>query len=89
MFCELCQCEEAHNFHHLIPRALHTNKWFKRRYTREEMQQGLQVCKGCHNAIHRHIPAEKVLGRSYSTPEALLAHAQLARYIAWKRKRAR
>ena len=42
MFCELCQCEEAYNFHHFIPRTLHSNKWFKRRYTRQEMQQGME-----------------------------------------------
>jgi hypothetical protein len=89
MLCELCQAEEALNFHHLIPRALHANKWFKRRYTRDEMRQGLHVCKGCHKAIHRHVPAEKELARKYANRDALAAHPQLARYIAWKRRRAR
>ena len=61
MLCELCRCEEAHNLHHLIPRTLHTNKWFKKRYTREEMQQGIDVCKSCHAAVHDLIPDEKEL----------------------------
>ena len=52
MLCELCQCEEAYNLHHFIPRTLHSIKWFKRRYTRQEMQQGMEVCKPCHSAIH-------------------------------------
>ena len=64
MLCELCQSEEAHNFHHFIPRTLHTNKWFKRRYTRAEMQRGIEVCKACHSAIHDLIPDEKELGRA-------------------------
>jgi len=50
MLCELCQREEAQDFHHLIPRTLHTNKWFKKRYAREELQQGIAVCKSCHAA---------------------------------------
>ena len=44
MLCELCQSEDAHNFHHLIPQTLRTNKWFKKRYTREQMSQGIEVC---------------------------------------------
>lgn len=43
MLCELCQCEEADNFRHFIPRTLYSNKWFKRRYTRQEMQQGMEA----------------------------------------------
>ena len=87
MLCELCQSEEAHNFHHLVPRTLHTNKWFKRRNTRLEMQQGIEVCKSCHSAIHDLIPDEKELGRSYNTKEKLLAHPQVGKYVRWKRKR--
>ena len=29
MLCELCYSEVVHNFHHYIPRTLHSNKWFK------------------------------------------------------------
>jgi hypothetical protein len=87
LLCELCQAEAAHNFHHLIPRTLHSNKWFKRRYTRQEMQAGLEVCKSCHSAIHNLIPDEKELGRNYHTREKLLAHPQIAKYVLWKQKR--
>jgi hypothetical protein len=88
MLCELCECEESHNFHHFIPRTLHSNKWFKRRYTREEMQRGLHVCKMCHGTIHRLIPDEKELGKRYCTRELLLSHPTLAGYVQWKRKKA-
>jgi hypothetical protein len=43
MLCQLCQCEESHNFHHFIPRTLHGNKWFRERYTREQMRGGIEV----------------------------------------------
>jgi hypothetical protein len=87
MLCELCQREEACNFHHFIPRTLHSNKWFKRRFTREQMQAGLHLCKSCHGAIHDLIPSEKQLGRSYNTREKLLAHPEVAKYVHWKQSR--
>ena len=89
MLCELCRCEEADNFHHLIPRAVHSNRWFKKRFTREEMRIGIRVCKQCQNAIHDLIPDEKELGRHYYTLERLLDHPGIARYVDWKRKKAR
>lgn len=82
--CELCERTHRLTFHHLIPRTLHKNKWFKKRYTREEMtSRGLDLCRDCHSAIHALIPSEKTLGRDYNTKAALLAHEPLARYVAW------
>ena len=89
MLCELCRVEESHNFHHIIPRTLHSNKWFKKRFTREDMQQGIKICKSCHTAIHDLIPDEKELGRSYNTRPKLLAHPSLGKFVRWKRKRHR
>ena len=87
MLCELCYSEDVHNFHHFIPRTLHSNKWFKKRYTRKQMQEGMSLCKSCHDAIHELIPDEKKLGRHYNTMEKLLAHPQVAGYVKWKRER--
>ncbi len=87
MVCELCQCEDAHNFHHLIPRTVHSNKWFKKRFTRAEMAAGIEVCKQCHRVIHDLIPDEKDLGRNYHSVEKLSAHAEIAKYVAWRQSR--
>jgi hypothetical protein len=87
MLCQFCQREEAHNFHHFIPRALHRNKWFKKRFTREQMRQGMEVCKSCHTAIHDLVPDEKELGRHYNTKELLLGHPEIAKYVQWKRRK--
>jgi hypothetical protein len=84
--CELCRNEASHNFHHFIPRTLHSNKWFKKRYSRAEMQQGIQVCKACHGAIHDLVPDEKELGRHYNTLEKLLAHPEISKFVEWKRR---
>ena len=87
MICELCGVEDAHNFHHLIPRTNHSNKWFKKRFTREEMRVGMELCKSCHRAIHDLIPDEKELGRHYYTRAKLLDHPKVAGYVKWKRAR--
>jgi hypothetical protein len=87
--CELCGCDAASSFHHLIPRTLHKNKWFKKRYTRKQLQSGIDVCGDCQRAIHDLIPDEKEMGRYYGTMEELLSHPQVARYVGWKRKRSR
>ena len=56
MKCELCGSEiDELNFHHLIPRTLHSNKWFEKRYTKQYMREtGIMICKFiCHGQIHR------------------------------------
>lgn len=89
MLCELCGCDEAYNFHHLIPRTLHGNKWFKKRFSQEELRQGLEVCKPCHKAIHNLIPDEKELGRHFNTTDKLLAQPDVAKYVQWRKRRNR
>ena len=87
--CELCGCTYSYlNFHHLIPRTLHTNKWFKKMYTREYMgHHGIWICKAdCHKQIHRFI-TEKDMGYSYYTKELLLTHPEVYKYISWRSKR--
>jgi len=84
--CEFCESDDVASFHHLIPRTLHSNRWFKQRYTREQMSEGLNVCRQCHKMIHETIP-EKLLGRSFNTRERLLSHSELAKFVEWKRRR--
>jgi len=84
--CELCQLEPATSFHHLIPRTLHSNRWFKKNYTRDEMRRGIDVCRRCHRAIHEFV-REKELGRNFNTKQRLLEQPDVAKYIAWRRRR--
>lgn len=87
--CELCGSKHDYlNFHHLIPRTLHTNKWFKREYSREYMaHHGIWICKSyCHKQIHVFI-TEKDMGYSYNTRELLLGHPDVKKYIDWRSKR--
>jgi len=88
MLCELCQQEPATSFHHLIPRTLHSNRWFKKNFTREQMRSGIVVCRQCHRSIHK-FASEKELGRRFYTMELLLAHPDVAKYVTWRQRRER
>lgn len=81
--CEVCGADEVDSEHHLIPRTVHKNKWFKKNYTRDELHTTIGVCKSCHRAIHN-IAANKVLGREYNTLAKL--KVELASHIEWRRK---
>jgi len=79
--CALCGRENELTFHHLIPRTLHKNKWFKKNFTREEMNHGVDLCKyECHREVHNLI-SEKEMGRSYNTLEKLKRHPKVKKYI--------
>jgi hypothetical protein len=84
--CALCQRERPLTFHHLIPRTLHSNKWFKKNFTRDDMQtRGIMVCKQCHKHIHRTYP-HKVLGRQLNTLEALRSAPKIKQFVKWAEK---
>ncbi|RDJ35403.1 MAG: hypothetical protein DWQ19_11345 [Crenarchaeota archaeon] len=87
IICELCEVEEAYNFHHLIPKKVHKRKWFKKTYTKQTMSEGLDVCKGCHKCIHNAVPDESVLGKEFNTKEKLLSHPKIKKYVDWKNRR--
>ena len=85
--CELCGRPERLTRHHLIPRTLHRNRRVRRRWSREALTRAiLWVCRPCHDQIHQLIP-EKQLAEHYHTREALLAHAELRRFVEWIRSR--
>ena len=85
--CAFCHREGIRlTKHHLIPATLHSNKWFKKNFTKEEMQQAIWVCRPCHNAIHRFIP-HKLLAREYSNLQKLLEHPDIYKFVEWQKKR--
>ncbi|QDT59446.1 hypothetical protein SV7mr_19530 [Stieleria bergensis] len=87
MPCQLCGSNEVHSEHHLIPRHCHRKNWWKRHFTKEQMQQTILLCKMCHESVHELIPDEKELGRDFYTIEKLQSHPDIAKYLDWKRKR--
>ncbi|MEM9827496.1 MAG: hypothetical protein AAF958_12970, partial [Planctomycetota bacterium] len=53
--CALCgrQPKRGTTRHHLIPRCCHSNRWFKKRFAREQMNETVPLCRDCHGAVHR------------------------------------
>lgn len=85
--CEMCGREQPLTEHHLIPRAVHGKKFFRRQFTREEMtNRRISICRKCHKGIHRIIPDEKELARDFNTKDALLADERIAKHVAWVAK---
>lgn len=87
--CEMCGSQDDYlNFHHLIPRTLHSNKFFEKKYEKSYMRShGIWICKAqCHREIHQFI-TEKEMGLNYNTLEKLLIHPQVKTYIEWRKKR--
>ncbi len=85
--CELCiRPDKELTFHHLIPRTLHRKKWYKKRYTREELHQGIDTCIDCHKNIHKFI-TEKEMGKNYNTKELLISHPKVQKFLTWISKR--
>ena len=87
--CELCGSDHDElNFHHLIPRTLHSNKVFKKKYDKKFMNEhGIWICEHhCHKQIHRFLK-EKEMGLKYNTIELLLSHPEIKKFIDWRKKR--
>jgi hypothetical protein len=86
--CELCgSTNDKLSFHHLIPRTLHSNKYYKKNYSRNDLNKGIWICElHCHKQIHKLI-SEKEMGKKYNTLEMLLSHPDIANYIDWRKKR--
>jgi len=86
--CDLCGrvTKRGTTEHHLIPRTCHSNKWFKKQFTRQQMNETIDLCRDCHRAIHEFIPSEKDLGRHYNTVERLRANEEMAKFLIWVRR---
>lgn len=87
--CELCGSKDDYlNFHHLIPRTLHSTRFFEKTYEKRYMKEhGIWICKMfCHRQIHRLI-TEKEMGLSYNTLEKLLNNEKVSSFINWRKKR--
>ncbi|MEM9530156.1 MAG: hypothetical protein AAGA23_04510 [Pseudomonadota bacterium] len=86
--CPLCGRETPLTFHHLIPKKLHRRKRFRKRYSREELNRGVRICRLCHNGIHRMFD-EMTLGQELNSLELLREQESLIRHARWVSKQRR
>lgn len=81
--CELCLRQAPLTRHHLIPKALHSKTYVRKRFGREQrITATLWVCRPCHNQIHR-LFSEKELALIYNSREALLGDSRLRTFVDW------
>lgn len=83
--CQTCGRETALTFHHLIPKKLHRRSMFRQSFSRDELNQGIRVCRLCHNGIHKRYD-EMTLAKRFATLDALLADEGLQNHFQWVSK---
>ena len=83
--CPLCQRSCTLTFHHLIPRKLHRRTHFRKHYDKDQLNQGINICRKCHTGIHKQYD-EMQLGKQFNTLAALKADEQLQRHFEWVSK---
>ena len=83
MTCSCCQRESDYlTKHHLIPRTRHRNKIVRKKFTRDQLNTTINLCRPCHNQIHA-IFTEKELERNYNSLETLTTHAEIIAFVEW------
>lgn len=85
--CRLCKRMTHLTFHHLIPRKMHRRTYFKKHYSRETLNDGIDLCHQCHSGIHK-LYDEMQLARVFNTVEALLDDPAVSRHVAWVARQA-
>jgi len=83
--CPLCGRECWLTFHHLIPLKMHRRTFFKKNFTKQELHDGIDICRECHDGIHDRFD-EITLGKEFPTLDALKNHDELKRHYAWAAK---
>ena len=84
--CQLCGCKRDLTEHHLIPRTLHSTKWFKKNFTKTDMRtRKIFLCSYCHRFLHSQY-TEKELGRNFNTLQKLLLVPAVQKFIKWAQK---
>ena len=80
--CPLCGRDKPLTFHHLIPRKIHRRTYYRKNYTRAELNKGIDICRPCHSAIHKFYD-EMHLAKELNTLELLLADPALKKHFEW------
>ena len=80
--CPLCQRKSSLTFHHLIPKKLHRRDFFKKHYSKQQLNEGINICRKCHSGIHSYYD-EMTLARKFNTFELIQSDEALARHFAW------
>lgn len=84
-YCPCCHRYTHLTFHHLIPKKLHRRPHFRKRFSKETLRQGVDICRTCHNGIHSFY-SEMHLGKHLCTIDLILGDEKLRDYFEWVSK---
>ena len=86
--CELCMRRLALTFHHLIPKKMHRRTFFRKNYSREELNQGVYLCRACHSGLHK-LYDEMTLAKQFNTLAQLKKDERIRSHSEWVAKQKR
>ena len=80
--CPLCLRKSSLTFHHLIPKKLHRRDHFKKHYSKQELNKGINICRKCHSGIHNFYD-EMILAKELNSLELIQSDGVLSRHFKW------
>jgi len=85
--CELCGRPDPElTDHHLVPRGEHGRLRRQPDFDLEAAREGtVRLCRPCHRTVHA-VLDRRELAERYHTLDALRAHPEIARFVAWVRR---
>ena len=67
-------------FHHLIPIKVHRGAYLRKNNSREDLEQGVDLCRLCYRGIHR-LYEQMTLAREFSSLDALQANPLIQQHV--------
>ncbi|CAI8199685.1 MAG: Uncharacterised protein [Glaciecola sp. HTCC2999] len=64
---------------------MHRRSHFKKHYTKSELAAGINICRKCHDGIHKTY-TEMELAKQLNTLQLLCSDDKLGTYFAWVAK---
>ncbi len=83
--CPFCNRETDLTHHHLIPKKVHGRKFYKKKYSKVELNAGIDICIMCHKGIHN-LYDEVTLAKQLNNADLLLDDEALAKHFKWVSK---
>lgn len=83
--CPICTREIELVEHHLIPKTVQKENWFKNHFKPEQFEEKIMVCVDCHNAIHK-FHESRELGQEMNTLEKILADEKIVKFAKFAAK---
>lgn len=86
--CELCKRRALLTFHHLIPRKMHRRQHFRKKYAKQELLAGINICQLCHRGLHK-LYDEMTLAKEFSDLDKILNDENIQKHVSWVKKQKR